>query len=209
MMGLAGKNRDMDARLTQRRFLICALAIVALASATTACGGGRTAQAAPKDPPLSQYNGSSLSFSYPSTWTASKPILPAVDLHFHPIVYLSTQPVHAPCTTKGNETSCALPIDELQPGGVFAWWEPAEIPVTQPVLGPGKPLRVDGHPARIEDKAGGNCSSIGADRTITIEVEPAADEFLYFNACLREPGVKQAEKSIDALLASTKFASQQ
>ena len=68
----------MDARLTQRRLLLCALAILALASVASACGGGSDVQAAPKEPPLAQYTGSGLSFSYPAAWTAAKPVLPTV-----------------------------------------------------------------------------------------------------------------------------------
>src|SRR5690349_24611322 len=69
-------RNSMDARLTQRRLLLCALAIVAFASVTSACGGGSDAQAAPKDPPLSTYTGAGLSFSYPAAWTEYKPALP-------------------------------------------------------------------------------------------------------------------------------------
>jgi hypothetical protein len=198
----------MDARLTQRRFLLCALAIVALASVMSACGGGSNAQAAPKDPPLATYTGSGLSFSYPAAWTEYKPALPTVSLHFNPLVYLSTQPVHAPCSTNGKTTSCGFPVDHLQPGGVLVTWETNGLLAMG--LGPGTEIQVDGHPAARQEKTGGACGRIGADRTIDVAVAthslPSA--LTYFTACLRGPGLADAEKSVDALLASTKFTSQ-
>jgi len=198
----------MDARLTQRRLLLCALAIVALASVTSACGGGSDAHGAPKDPPLAQYTGSGLSFSYPATWTASKPPLPTVSLHFNPLVYLSTQPVHAPCSTKGTTTSCGFPIDHLEPGGVLVTWETNGLLAMG--LGPGTQIQVGGHPASRQEKTGGECRTIDADRTIDVAIATSTlpSALTYFTACLRGPGLAEAEKSDDALLASTTFTSQ-
>jgi hypothetical protein len=53
------------------------------------------------------------------------------------------------------------------------------------------------------------CRSIGADRTIDVLVQtrPLPSPLTEFTACLRGPGLAQAEKSVDALLASTKFRS--
>jgi hypothetical protein len=58
------------------------------------------------------------------------------------------------------------------------------------------------------DQRGGDCRRLGADRTTTVNVELGHQYFVSFTACLRGPGLKQAEKSVDALLASTTFASQ-
>jgi hypothetical protein len=198
----------MDARLSQRRLLPCAVAIVALASVASACGGGGEARAAPKDPTLTTYTGSGLSFSYPAAWTASRPVLPTVALHFNPLVYLSTQPVHAPCSTKGNTTSCGFPVDRLQPGGVLVTWETNGLLATG--LGPGTQIQVGGHPAAREEKTGGECRAIGADRTIdvTIATHALPSALTYFTACLRAPGLAQAEKIVDARLASTTFTTQ-
>jgi hypothetical protein len=200
--------RGMDARLTQRRLLLCAWAIVAIASVTSGCGGGNDAHAAPKDPPLTTYTGSGLRFSHPAAWTEYKPVLPTVSLHFNPLVYLSTQPVHAPCTTKGTSTSCGFPVDRLKPGGVLVTWETNGLLAMG--LGPGTQIQVGGNPAVRQEKAGGECRRIGADRTIDVAVarNPLPSALTYFTACLRGPGIARAEKSIDALLASTKFTSQ-
>jgi hypothetical protein len=76
-------------------------------------------------------------------------------------------------------------------------------------LGPGPRTQVGGHPARRVDTAHGICRSIGADRTIDvlIQTRPLPSTPTEFTACLRGPGLAQAEKSVDALLASTKFQS--
>src|SRR5689334_15033956 len=194
----------MEARLTLRRLLALA-AIAAAAAATTACGGGGDAQAAAKQPALQSYSGSGLSFSYPAAWTAYPG--KQAELHFQPLVYLSTQPVHEPCSMKGNVTTCGFPIDRLKPGDVLVIWQTYGIPAMG--LGPGHRIRVGGHAATYVDKQGGQCRKIGADRTIqaAVQTSPPPSAFTYLTACLREPGAAKNARSIKALLASTKFLS--
>ena len=198
----------MEARLTQRRVLMGAAALVALVAVTSGCGGGTDAQAAAKTAPkLVTYSNSLLSFSHPAAWK-TYPFRWAGELHFRPMVYLSTQPVQDPCSTKGNTTSCGFPVKQLEPGGVLVTWNASNPPTM--ALGPGSRVQVDGHQARRVDSAGGMCRSIGADRTIDVLIptKPLPSTPTEFTACLRGPGLAQEEKSVDALLASTKFASQ-
>ena len=198
----------MEARLTLRRLLVCAAALVALVAVTSGCGGGTYAQAAAKtDPKLVTYSNSLLSFSHSAAWKAY-PFRWSGELHFRPMVYLSTQPVQDPCSTKGNTTSCGFPVKQLEPGGVLVTWNASTPPAM--ALGPGSRIRVDGREARRVDTAGGMCRSIGADRTIDVLIatSPLPSTPTQFTACLRGPGLAQEEKSVEALLASTKFASQ-
>jgi len=197
----------MDARLTPRRLLLVAAAIAAVVSVTSACGGGSDAHAAPKDPRLADYRDSFLSFSHPAAWKAY-PFRWAGELHFRPLVYLSTQSLHDPCSTSGNTTTCGFPVGQLQPGGVLVTWQNSGPPALG--LGPGTQLRVGGRPAVRTDIAGGMCRSIGADRTIDVRVatSPLPSPLTEFTACLRGPGLVQDEASVKALLASTKFVSQ-
>jgi hypothetical protein len=194
----------MEARLTLRR-LLALVAIATAVAVTSACGGGGDAQAAAKDPPLQNYSGSGLSFSYPATWTAYPG--KQAELHFQPLVYLSTQPVHDPCSTKGKVTTCGFPVDRLKPGGVLVMWQKYGIPAMG--LGPGARIRVGGDPATFVDKPGGACRKIGADRTIeaVVQTSPPPAAFTYLTACLREPGTAENGRSVNALLASTKFLS--
>lgn len=197
----------MEARLNLRSLLSSAGALVALAAVTSGCGGGSDAQAAPKAPPVVEYTSSFLSFTHPATWKAY-PFQWAGGLHFRPLVYLSTQPLHDPCSTQGNTTSCGFPVQRLQPGGVLVTWNASSPPAVALGSG-GTQVKVDGRPARRVDTAGGICRSIGADRTIDVLVatRPLPSPLTEFTACLRGPGIAQSVNRVDALLASTKFLS--
>jgi hypothetical protein len=198
----------MKARLRPRSLLMCAAALMLLALLTSGCGGGAEAQAsATQVPALVKYANSSLSFTHPAAWKAYPFQWPG-ELHFQPMVYLSTQPVHDPCSTKGNTTSCGFPVRRLEPGGVLITWNASYPPAMG--FGPGSHITVDGHPARRVETAGGMCRTIGADRTIDvlIQTRPFPSTLTDFTACLRGPDLAQSEQSVDALLASTKLLSQ-
>jgi hypothetical protein len=197
----------MGTRLTPRRLLACAVALVAFVPVASGCGAADSAQAAAKSPQLVRYSSPSLSFAHPAAWKAYPFRWPG-ELHFRPLVYLSTQPVHDPCSTQGNTTTCGFPVGSLEPGGVLVTWNSSTPPSTG--LGPGAEVQVGGRPARRVDTAGGMCDSIGADRTIDVLVEtrPLPSTLTEFTACLRGPGLAQNMRRVDALLASTKFVSQ-
>jgi hypothetical protein len=195
----------MEARLTLRRLLVGTAVLVALAAITSGCGGGAGAQAATeRGPKLVEYSDSVLSFRHPATWKAH-PFSWNGELHFRPLVYLSTQPLRDPCAMQGNSVSCGFPVGRLRPGGVLLTWNNSGPPAIG--LGPGSRMRVGGHPATRVDTAHGICRSIGADRTIDvlIRTQPLPSPLMELTACLRGPGLAQAEQSVDALLASTQF----
>ena len=198
----------MEARLTLRRLLLGIAALVALAALTSGCGAGTDVQSADETgtEPVT-YSNSLLSFSHPAAWKAY-PFRWAGELHFRPMVYLSTQPLQDPCSAKGNTTSCGFPVKQLDPGGVLVTWNASSPPAM--ALGLGSRIQVDGRDARRVDTAGGMCRSIGADRTIDVLIatRPLPSTPTQVTACLRGPGLAQAEESVEALLASTKFASQ-
>jgi len=182
--------------------------LVGFVALTSGCGGGADAQVSAKtDPQLVTYSNSLLSFSHPAAWKAY-PFHWAGELHFRPMVYLSTQPVQDPCSTEGNTTSCGFPVKHLSPGGVLITWNASNPPTMS--LGPGSRIQVDGHEASRVDTTGGMCRTIGADRTVDVLIptHPLPSTPTEFTACLRGPGLAQEEKSVTALLDSTKFASQ-
>jgi hypothetical protein len=198
----------MDVHLPLGRSLTCAAALAALAALASGCGGGGDVQAAAKthDPPLVQYSNSVLSFTHPAAWKAY-PFRWDGGLHFRPLVYLSTQPLHDPCSMAGSTLSCSFPVGRLNPGGALVTWNASNPPSFR--LGSGARVRVGGHPARRVDTKSGICKSIGADRTIDVlvQTQPLPSPLTEFTACLRGPGLAQSERSVDALLASTKFRS--
>jgi len=199
-------KRGMEAHLPPRRLFTCGAALVLLAVLAGGCGGGAAAQAAArkKDPPFARYSSSLVSFSHPAAWKAYAP-RPS-GLHFNPLVYLSTQPVHDPCSTEGKTTTCRFPVDRLKPGGVLVSWLYNGPPALG--LGPGKRIQVGGRPARIVETTGGICRRIGADRTIDVlvAVQPLPSALVEFTACLRGPGLAQDESDVTELLASTTFS---
>jgi hypothetical protein len=198
-------DSGMEARLTPRA-LLCVGGIAAVAAAMSGCGGGATGPAASKRPPLAKYASSSVSFSHPAAWQAYPFRWPG-ELHFRPLVYLSTQPVENPCSAQGNTTTCGFPVQRLERGGVLITWNASGPPAV--TLGRGSQITVDGRPARRLDAAGGPCRGIGADRTIDVLVatRPLPSTLIEFTACLRGPGLAENVKRVDALLASTKFLS--
>jgi hypothetical protein len=191
----------MKGRLTPRRLLSLGAIAVAVAL-TSACGsGGANSQAAAKDPPLQKYSGQYVSFAYPATWKALRFRRP-LELHSFPLVYLSTQAIHSPCSTQGNVTTCGWPVKRLRPGGVLAVWQLPYAPPCPGCAGPtGTSVRVGGRSATRQVEAGGACHAIGADRTIEVTVKNSVE----FMACLRGPNLAQNERRVDALLKSTQF----
>ena len=109
---------------------------------------------------------------------------------------------------QGKHDVLRLPLKQLEPGGVLVTWNASTPPAM--ALGPGSRIRVDGREARRVDTASGMCRSIGADRTIDVLIatRPLPSTPTQFTACLRGPDLAQEERSVEALLASTKFASQ-
>jgi hypothetical protein len=196
----------MSADSRPLRIVACVAGIVAAAALASACGGGGSSSAAAGDRPLQKYSGQYVRFDYPGAWKALGFRRP-LELHSFPLVYLSTQSIHSPCSTHGNATTCGWPLKRLQPGGVLALWQ---FPYSPPCTGPGcsgptgTPLRVGGRDATRLIRAGGVCRAIGADRTIDVTVQNGIE----FMACLRGPGLARNERRVNALLKSARFPSQ-
>jgi hypothetical protein len=191
----------MNADLRWPRLAACVAGIATTAALASACGGGGGSQEAAMAPPLQKYSGQYVSFDYPTAWKALQFRRP-VELHSFPLVYLSTQAIHSPCSTQGNVTTCGWPLKRLQPGGILAVWQLPYAPPCPGCSGPaGKLVRVGGRSAMREVRAGGACRAIGADRTIEVAVKNSVE----FIACLRGPNLAQNERQVDALLKSTQF----
>ncbi|MGZ4354528.1 MAG: hypothetical protein ACXVZ4_13385 [Gaiellaceae bacterium] len=146
-----------------------------------------------------------LAFRYPSGW---KPLQFQITgtLHFHPMVYVSTQPGRNPCRQSPTGTVCGWPIDRLRPNGVLIVWENRGYPGWSLASVPGRALRVGGRSARSVTARTGACSAIGADETVEVAIQrPVPENWTAFTACLRGPDLSAGEREVDALLASTRF----
>ncbi len=194
----------MNARPRWWPLVVCACGLAASALLASGCGAGENAARAADPSPLATYRDGEVSFRHPAAWKAY-PFRWVGELHFRPSVYLSTQPLQDPCRTQAKTTVCGLPVRRLRPAGVVVVWQVLGVPGVR--LGPGRRIRVGGHPAALVSERGGICRSIGADRTIDakIETSPPPSNFTEVTACLRRPGLAQNARRVDELLASTRF----
>jgi hypothetical protein len=127
-------------------------------------------------------------------------------LHFHPLVYVSTQSSRNPCRQSQAETVCGWPVDRLRANGVLIVWENRGWPGWSLASMSGRALRVGGRAAKISARHPGACSTIGADETVEVSIErPLRDNWTAFTACLRGPDLAVSERAVGALLASTHF----
>lgn len=194
----------METRLTTRRLLLCGAAIAAFAALASGCGSAAGGNAFKPPQSTVRYANSQLKFLHPTAWKAY-PFRWQGELHFQPMLYLSTQPVHDPCATYGGTTTCTWPVGRLAPGGVLVVWENRGFPGWTLNDASGKTTLVGGRQAK-RVVVSGECRTIGG--TVAIEVAIASPEpsnWTQMTACLRGPDLAQNERALDAMLASTHF----
>jgi hypothetical protein len=202
----------MAVRSSPRR-LILASVLLLTGALTAGCGAASTSEPARSPSAAATGHGATVAsfrndylvFRYPVRW---KPFQFRVSgtLHFHPMVYVSTQPSSNPCRQSPMGTECGWPVDRLRPNGVLIVWENRGYPGWSLASVPGRALRVGGRSARSTIARPGACSAIGADETVQVAIErPLPENWTAFTACLRGPHLSVAEREIDALLASTRF----
>jgi hypothetical protein len=186
--------------------IVLLLALAAL-GAGAGCGGSSRPQTTAMTPPasLATFRNAYLEFRYPQAWRTLQ-FPDSGELHFHPMVYLSTQSGHDPCRQSGLTVTCGWPVDRLQPSGVVVQWENKGFPGWSLATQSGTSLRVGGRPARETTRRPGDCGSIGADETVSVQIaRPVADNWTDFVACLRGPNLAAHEQEVAAVLASTRF----
>jgi hypothetical protein len=151
-------------------------------------------------------------FAHPQSWHTLTYTTP--DVLSRSMIYLSTEPLHNPCTStsQGAATSitCDWPASSIGPNGVLAEWIMGGKPGWRLSAVPGAATRIGGRPARIATSTSGpaydNCHRIGADEVMTAWVARRAPNNNYlFIACLRGPDSQKLEHQVHVLLASTRF----
>jgi hypothetical protein len=181
--------------------LVAAVVLVLIAAG---CGSARKAS----DPSATAtFRNSFLAVGYPADWKPE--VFPITGtLHFSPMLYLSSQPMHSPCHTQRSTTVCGWPVDRLRRGGALIVWENRGFPGWSLATTQGTSLRVGGRAAKQTVSRPGTCSTIGADETIAIAIaRPVPNNWTAVTACLRGPGLAASEHKVAALLASTRFLS--
>jgi len=161
-----------------------ALAVFVL-SAGVGCGGSASVATTSMTPPtpLTAFKNAYLEFRYPQSWRPLAFQVPPTALHFDP------------------------PVDRLKSSGVLVVWENQGYPGWTLSTQPGKNLNVDGRPAKRVVSRPGDCGTIGADETVSVQIArpQVASNLTSFRACLRGPNLADQEREIMALLASTRF----
>jgi hypothetical protein len=197
----------MDVNLRRGPLLACVTGLAVSAALTTGCGSvAGTAQVADHSP-VASYRNSELTFRYPAGWKAY-PFRWSGVLHFRPMVYVSTQPVHDPCRTSGNSTTCSWPVRRLQPDGVLVSWEDRGFPGWSLQSEPGTTTRIGQRAAKRVVTRPGACGAIGGDLTLEVAIaRPEPSNWTQATVCVRGPHLARNERRIDALLASTRFLS--
>jgi hypothetical protein len=179
-----------------------AATIFVVAAFAAGCGAAGATDRGPAA--TASFRNDFLTFRHPAAWrTASYSTVGA--LHFHPLIYLSSQRTHDPCSQQVSETVCGWPVGSLRPGGVLIVWENRGFPGWSLASEPGTPLRIGGRPGKESVSRPGKCAAIGADETIELAIKrPLPFNWTAFTACLRAP-TAATERQIDTLLASTRF----
>jgi hypothetical protein len=120
------------------------------------------------------------------------------------LTYLSTDPLHDPCTRTIQEVSCTTPIRALSQGGVLVTWTEVGMPGRRLATQAGKDYTFAHSRARVftEHPGEANCEQ-SLTANFLYQRLPSHDEVLDMQACIRGPGVQMIERQLMAMLAST------
>jgi hypothetical protein len=190
-----------------RKRLLATLGVLAVVAGSVAVWTAASPGAKPSG--LQTYKNSFLTFTYPAAWAPS--VFTEQTLHFHPMVYLSTQPTHDPCRTTasalgGSTTTCGWPVGRLAPGGVVVVLENRGQPVFSLANVAGVPTRIGGRLAKVSTQGPSICRTLGAEATISVAIaRPLASNWTALQACLRGPNLAAQERQVRALLSSMRF----
>jgi len=188
-----------------RRYLSRGL-VIGLAFVLVAGCGTRSARPTPAFAHFSSNDGA-LSLDYPGAWQLRLPDQVNHGSFSSPIVFLATQPLQAQCIvrkTKDSESiTCGRPLYRLDPGSIFVSLSADGSPGWTLAEASGKREKIAGRPARVSIERPGACASLGAQETISVEIDRRVPSNWYsLQACLRGPGLAARERQVRALLSS-------
>lgn len=200
--------RSGPARAYEMLVRLSVVGLLAVAAVVSACGATSASTRTPATRvAMSDFRNDFLRFRYPVGWRAQPPGANSVSLHFHPIVFVSDQPTGDACRAEGTTLRCGWPVSRLGRGGVLIVWENRGYPGWTLASAPGTTTSVGGRPARRHVARPGVCAAIGADETLQVAIaRPLKSNWTSFTACLRGPALAAREREVDAVLASTTFA---
>ena len=198
--------------------LVAAAGLLALAACTEPSRTPSISPGAPSTSPgvsntvVATFPAAGLSFRHPRQWRSYRyeERSSFTDL----ITYLSTDTLHAPCTVtrnaSGTAISCGLPLSRLSPGGVLITWRTEGMPGRSLAVVPGTRMRIGGHQARtVSGAATGSCAKLGGAWQEQVLIARGgglpSTSLVAMYACVAAPGVTQAKRYINEMLATVRF----
>lgn len=158
------------------------------------------------------YSGGELSFEFPAAWNQAS--FEEQGSFSRVIVFLSTEALHEPCTTRvnsvGTETDCGWPIanGSLGSDGVLATWLGMGFPGWTFNPNNGTPGQIGGKTATVNDQvAPDECTALGGVRWMvaTIPRPDAASNWYEMDACYAGPDLAPIRAQLQAMLDSVEW----
>lgn len=194
--------------MTRARFataaVLIALGTFAACSSPSHRAAGKTVNQREACGPTKTFSNGFLNFRYSGCWTA---VTYYEESSFsETVVYLSDQSTHQPCHETANGRTCGWPVGKLDPGHILVQWSANGFPRWTLNEAPGSPTTVGGQPAHAEVSRPGQCSSMGADATISVTIARATPDNWYgMTACLLDPGDTQAAAAVQQMLSTVTY----
>jgi hypothetical protein len=157
---------------------------------------------------MASFSGDGLSFRYPAAWTAKQSLLWETSDETT-ITYLTQARLHNPCKRSKNVyggvgVACQGGVlDSLPAGDVFIVWS---IFGDDPEPATGEHQMIGGHRAIVSYRdAFVRGMTRGAEVGIAAAISTGTGNWYEMEACLRGPGLRQAESEVRAMLHSVRF----
>jgi hypothetical protein len=208
---LAGNHRYVGGVELVMRLVAVALLWLGLA---VGCSSGAdtssSARTSTSDPSaIGHFDNGVLAFDFPARWEHQDlTSIPSTFVSY--LGYFSSMTLHDPCTTtsvaNGSQVTCGDPIEALEPGAALVTWANVGFPTAagEPEIASPN-TTISGQTARVDVQDGGDCARLGADKTITADIERPGGNHYRMVACLRGPDLAQAQTAVEQMLQSVRI----
>lgn len=198
------------------------LLLTACSSVMPSPSSSAIASDVPLSPPLSStppttaaghFVAGELSFDFPGGWNQA--FFDEQSSFSRVIVFLSTEPLHEPCTTRANsvgtETDCGSPIadNSLGSDGVLVTWLGMGFPGWSFDPNVGALGQIGGKAATVDDQAAPEvCKTLGGERWMVATV-PRSEPYNWYemDACYAGPDLSGVRAQLHAMLDSVVWTS--
>lgn len=131
-----------------------------------------------------RWDADGLRFTAPTGWALRSSTAARTDGSGR-VLYLATQPLRDDCTGEAGAQDCALPLDELEPGGLLLWWHTTSCAGADCSIAEGSLTRVGDREAAVVDPANG-CGEIGQTDATAYLVQVSPQRLDAIVVCTRD-----------------------